>query len=92
MGKPLQNWMSRHQNPTSFWLHMIGIPSCFVAAPVMLCLKQWWMAAGLFVGGYALQFLGHFIEGNRSGEGMLLRKILGIKDDPDQPQDSQPEG
>ena len=82
MGKPLENWMSRHQNPTSFWLHMIGIPSCFVAAPIMLGFKQWWVALGLFVGGYALQFLGHFIEGNRSGEGMLLRKLLGIKDAP----------
>ena len=82
MGKPLQNWMSRHQNPTSFWLHMIGIPSCFVAAPIMLCFKQWIMAAGFFVGGYALQFIGHFIEGNRSGEGMLLRKIFRIKDAP----------
>jgi hypothetical protein len=89
MAKPLANWMSRHRNPISFWLHMIGIPSCFVAAPIMLCFKQWIMAAGFFVGGYALQFIGHFIEGNRSGEGMLLRKLFGIKDAPEADTDAE---
>jgi hypothetical protein len=31
----------------------------------------------MFVGGYALQFLGHLIEGNRSGEEMLVRRLAG---------------
>jgi hypothetical protein len=79
MGKPFESWMSRHQNPISFWLHMIGIPACFIAAPIMLCVKQWWIALALFVGGYALQFLGHLIEGNRSGEEELIRRLLGGK-------------
>ena len=72
----LENWMSRHRHPVSFWLHMIGIPACFVAAPVMLAFQQWWLGGVLFVGGYALQFMGHAIEGNRSGEEMLVRRIL----------------
>ncbi len=76
MGNPLANWMSRHQNPISFWLHMIGIPACFIAAPIMLIVRQWWIALALFVGGYALQFLGHLIEGNRSGEEELIRRLL----------------
>lgn len=77
MIKPIENWLERHKNPTSFWLHMIGIPACFIVAPVLLCFRQWLLAIAMFVGGYILQFLGHLIEGNRSGEEMLLRRILG---------------
>ncbi len=78
MIKFLQNWLTRHRNPTSFWLHMIGIPACFVAAPAFLLLGRGWSALAMFVGGYAVQFLGHYIEGNRSGEEILLRKLLGL--------------
>jgi hypothetical protein len=79
MNRWLDNWLARHRNPVSFWLHMIGIPACFAAAPVLLILQQWWWALGCFIGGYVLQFIGHAIEGNRSGEEMLLRRILGKK-------------
>ena len=72
----LNNWMSRHRHPVSFWLHMVGVPACFIGAPVMLAVEQWWLAGVLFVGGYALQFMGHAIEGNRSGEEMLFRRIF----------------
>lgn len=83
LGDRLAGWLSRHHNRTSFALHMVGIPACFVAAPVLLILGLW-LAAGLcFVGGYALQFLGHAIEGNRSGEEMLLRRLLGRGKKPD---------
>lgn len=80
MIKPIENWLSRHKNPTSFWLHMIGVPACFVAAPIFLVMwltgrPTGYVALGMFVGGYALQFLGHLIEGNRSGEEMLVRRI-----------------
>ena len=74
--KAINNWRSRHENHTSFWLHMVGMPACFIAAPAMAIVGQGWMAGALFVGGYALQFLGHTIEGNRSGEEMFLRKLL----------------
>ena len=73
---PLQNWLARHKNPTSFWLHMIGIPACFIAAPAFLILARYWAALAIFIGGYAVQFIGHYIEGNRSGEEMLLRRLL----------------
>ena len=72
----LANWRKRHRNTTSLYLHVLGIPACFLAAPVLLCLGRWVLALVLFVGGYALQFLGHLIEGNRSGEEMLLRRLL----------------
>ena len=78
--KAVANWMSRHRNPVSFWLHMAGIPACFVAAPIVLIVGRYWLAAALFVGGYAAQFVGHAIEGNRSGEEMLVRRLLGRKD------------
>ncbi len=75
MGDPLGNWLRRHQNPTSFWLHMVGIPASFVVAPLLAC-AGWWVLAGLsFTAGYAVQMLGHQIEGNRSGEEMLLRRL-----------------
>ncbi len=76
MLQPIENWKKRHRNTTSFWLHMVGIPACFVATPIMLILKQWWLAIALFIAGYALQFIGHLVEGNQSGEEMLLRRIL----------------
>ncbi len=79
---PLDSWMSRHRNPISFWLHMAGIPACFIGAPIMLAIEQWLLAGVMFVGGYALQFLGHAIEGNRSGEEMLARRLLRL-DTPD---------
>jgi len=79
LGQRVTNWRQRHLNPVSFWLHMAGIPACFLAAPVLLILRQWWPALACFVGGYALQFIGHLIEGNRSGEEMLIRRLLGKK-------------
>ncbi len=79
MAGPLANWLSRHQNPMNFWLHMIAVPGCFVAAPVLLIRGQWLMALAMFVGGYAVQLLGHLVEGNRSGEEELLRRLLARK-------------
>ena len=80
MADPFANWRRRHRNPTNFWLHMVGIPASFLAAPVLLILRRPWLALGSFVAGYALQFLGHLVEGNRSGEEMLLRRLLSKKD------------
>lgn len=72
-----RNWRTRHLNPVSFALHMVGIPACFVAAPILLALGLYWQAGASFVGGYLLQFAGHGIERNQSGEEMLIRRLLG---------------
>lgn len=77
LGQAVENWRSRHRKPVNFWLHMVGIPACFVATPVLLALQLWWPAAIAFVGGYALQFIGHALEHNRSGEEELVRRLLG---------------
>ena len=45
----LKNWLDRHQNPTSFWLHMTGIPLTIAAViPAGIQLSQWrWDLAAL---------------------------------------------
>lgn len=73
------HWRSRHRHRASFVLHVVGIPACLVVAPLLLILRQFVAAGICFVGGYLLQFLGHVIEGNRSGERMLLDRLLGRK-------------
>lgn len=77
MRRILHNWMLRHQNRTSFWLHMVGIPTTVVAVGFAF-LQMWWWFLGLFVGGYALQFIGHAIEGNDAGELILIKKAMGL--------------
>jgi Protein of unknown function (DUF962) len=71
----LRGWLERHQHPFSFYLHLAGIPMTLVALPLLLR-HQWRRAAGLFGGGYTLQFLGHLVEGNPPGEVMALRRRL----------------
>ncbi len=73
---PIRNWLARHRRPANFWLHMAGIPATVAAIPLAV-LGYLLPAAALFVGGYALQFIGHAVEGNRSGEEMLLRRLIG---------------
>ena len=54
----VRRWLQRHPHPTSFILHMIGIPPTFLGAlfvPIYLCLLSWTLfllALGLFLGGY----------------------------------------
>jgi uncharacterized membrane protein YGL010W len=75
-GPPLlQGWLARHQHPFSFYLHLVGIPMTLVAVP-LLYRRRWGAAARLFGGGYALQFLGHLVEGNPPGEVLALRRRL----------------
>jgi len=69
----LRGWLERHQHPLSFYLHMVGIPMTLVALPVLFR-RQWRQAAGLFGGGYTLQFVGHIIEGNPPGEVLALQR------------------
>ena len=76
-------WLLRHPRPTSFLLHMIGIPLTFLGAlfiPIYLCLLSWnlfLVSLGLFVGGYLLQFAGHFLEGTDPGEIIYFKRKLG---------------
>jgi len=71
----LRGWFGRHRNRTNFLLHMVGIPATILAVPLLVT-GRWALGVGLFVAGYALQFLGHVVEGNRSGEEQLLRRLF----------------
>jgi len=82
MIQPINNWMSRHQHPMSFWLHMLGIPLTLVAVPLGF-MFSWLVASSLFLAGYALQFIGHAVEGNHSGEALLIRRLLKIDPPPE---------
>jgi len=83
MPRWLDNWLARHRNPISFWLHMVGIPLTIAAIPLAIVQLRdgrwdlWWRPAALFVGGYALQWIGHLIEGNDMGELILFKKLRG---------------
>ena len=77
------SWLERHQNPTSFFLHILGIPPtilgmlllpvCLYAVSVPLFL----FALALFVAGYFIQFLGHAMEGTDLGEVIYFKRKLG---------------
>jgi hypothetical protein len=80
----VQHWLERHPNPTSFILHMIGIPPTILGVlfvPIYLCLLSvpiFLLALALFVGGYVLQFAGHLIEGTDPGEIIYFKRKLGL--------------
>jgi Protein of unknown function (DUF962) len=79
----VQRWLQRHPHPTSFILHMLGIPATFLGAlfiPIYIGLVSWslfLLALGLFVGGYMLQFAGHLLEGTDPGEIIYFKRKLG---------------
>lgn len=77
------NWLVRHKDKRSLILHAAGIPLTIVAIPALIVAslrESNWLylpAAAAFVIGYALQFVGHAIEGNDAGEMILIKKLLG---------------
>ena len=71
------NYIERHKNRVNQLLHLIGVPVTFGASVTFLLLHQWEWAAACFIGGYALQFIGHAVEGNDAGELVLIKKLLG---------------
>jgi hypothetical protein len=88
----LVNYIARHRNRGNQVFHLVGVPLTFIVSTVFLVRHDWWLALGCFLGGYALQFIGHAIEGNDAGEVVLVKKLLGkpyVEFGPD-PGDSQP--
>ena len=71
----LHRWLQRHATGPNRLLHAIGIPATVVAV-VALFLHLWLLAAVCLVGGYLLQTIGHYLEGSRVGEILLLKKIV----------------
>jgi hypothetical protein len=73
----VKNYIERHQVPANQLLHLVGVPLTFVVSVILLTRDESAWAAGAFVGGYVLQFIGHIIEGNDAGETILIKKLLG---------------
>jgi hypothetical protein len=71
-----QGWRLRHQLPSNFVLHLVGIPLA-LAAVGMLFLGPWYWGLGAFVLGYLLQYAGHCLEGNDLGEWAAIKRLLG---------------
>jgi hypothetical protein len=80
----VSHWTLRHPHPTSFLLHMIGIPPTilgvllFSVYVVLLSLPVFLFALTLFLGGYLLQFAGHALEGTDPGEIIYFKRKLGL--------------
>jgi hypothetical protein len=73
----LVNYLARHQNRTNQLLHLVGLPVTFLPPLVLLANSRPQEALYCFIAGYALQFVGHWFEGNDAGEMILLKKWLG---------------
>jgi len=79
LGRFLINYVQRHTHPLNRLLHLLGVPLTFVVTVVLVVRGDpWWWSVTSFVTGFALQFLGHAIEGNDSGEAVVIKKLLGL--------------
>ncbi len=83
MPRWLVNWLERHRHPASLVLHAVGIPltlaAVFVAAWQLAHWRWdlWYRPVVLLMAGYALQWIGHVIEGNDMGEVIVIKRWLG---------------
>jgi len=59
----MEIYQQEHSRPLTRLTHFVGIPMIVASLPLFLSKPR--AAAALFVGGWALQLLGHRIEGNR---------------------------
>lgn len=70
-GRSWENWITEysqsHQHPLNRLTHTFGIPMIIVSLVLFVAAILWhdlfWYAIALFVVGWALQFIGHAIEG-----------------------------
>ena len=82
MRRFIRDWLVRHQHPSSRVLHAVALPMLALASvlgAVQLAngaWSLWWRPVGLMVISYALQWVGHRIEGNDMGELILVKKML----------------
>jgi hypothetical protein len=74
----LVSWVERHRHPVNLWLHVAGIPVAFGGPVVALVNGAAGWALAALAAGYALQFVGHAVEGNDAGELILVKKLLGL--------------
>lgn len=73
--KALDRWLERHQSGPNRLLHTLGIPVTIVGV-VLLFVQSWLAGVACFIAGYLLQVIGHYLEGSRVGEIILLKKLF----------------
>lgn len=69
--RPMSEWVAQyavsHQHPVNRLCHTFGIPMITISIPLLIAAifvdGLWPFALALFVVGWILQFLGHYIEG-----------------------------
>ena len=59
----IREYKRDHQNPVNKGLHMVGIPTILLSLPALVVAPK--IGAAMFVGGWALQFIGHAFEGKK---------------------------
>jgi uncharacterized membrane protein YGL010W len=59
----IENYKAKHRHPLNKLTHSVGIPMIALSLPLFFFNWRW--ALALFLIGWALQFVGHAIEGNR---------------------------
>lgn len=60
----LDDYKRQHQDPRNQACHKVGIPMIAASFPVGATIVGLPLAASLFTVGWAIQFLGHYFEGN----------------------------
>jgi len=58
----MERYKRDHQHPVNKVTHAFGIPMIVISLPLFFW--DWRWALGLFIGGWILQFIGHYFEGN----------------------------
>src|SRR5262245_37169478 len=76
--KRLHRWLLRHRHPFNLAVHLVGIPLAVVGVALLFGPAPWYWGAGAFVAGYALQYVGHLVEGNDVGEWAAVKRLLGL--------------
>ncbi len=69
--KPMAQWIAEyagsHQHPVNRACHTIGIPTIALSVPLAVVAwfvpGLWPIPTAMFFGGWALQFVGHWVEG-----------------------------
>ncbi len=78
------HWLKRHRGAISFALHMVGIPPTILGALLLAVyvvgtsFPVFAAAVAMFVGGFALQFVGHYLEGTDPGEVIYFKRLFGV--------------
>ncbi|HYP00298.1 MAG TPA: DUF962 domain-containing protein [Pyrinomonadaceae bacterium] len=63
MSSFMEDYKAKHRHPLNRLTHSIGIPMIVLSLPLFFFNWRW--ALALFVVGWILQFVGHWIEGNQ---------------------------